>query len=479
MNYKRILHTLGIVLCFEAACMILPLICAFIYREENSAFSFLQSMVIILAFGVILLLHKGKKREIYAKEGLIIVGLSWVLMSIFGALPFVFSKSIPDFIPALFETVSGFTTTGSTVLSDVESLPKSILFWRSFTHWIGGMGVLVFLIALLPMSGGSNLFLMKAESPGPTVTKLVPKVKSSAKILYYIYISLTFLQIIFLLSGEMNLFDAITHTFGTAGTGGFGIKNDSLTSYSPYIQNVITVFMILFGINFAAYFFILIGKFKTVFKISEIKTYLFIIVVAAIVIAINCFSIFENAEESLRHAFFQVASIITTTGYSTTDFNLWPEFSKTILILLMFIGACAGSTGGGIKVSRIMLYCKNFGKEIAQVSRPRMIKKIQMDGRIVTHDTMRNANAYLAVYLVVFAISLLLISIENLDFTTNFTAVATTLNNVGPGLSLVGPTCNFSIYSNFSLIIFAFDMLIGRLEIFPLLALFSLQTWKK
>lgn len=478
MNYRRILHTLGIVLCFEAVSMILPLICAFIYKE-STVIPFVQSILLCLVVGLVLLACKGKSKEIYSKEGLVIVGLSWILMSIFGAFPFVFSKAIPDYIFALFETVSGFTTTGATILKDVEVLPKSILFWRSFTHWIGGMGVLVFLIALLPMSGGSNLFLMKAESPGPTVTKLVPKVKASAKILYYMYIVLTLLQIIFLCFGNMDLFEAITHTFGTAGTGGFGVKNSGLAEYSPYIQIVITVFMILFGINFSVYYLILIKKFKLIFKSSEVKAYLGIIFIAAMIIFINCFKIYDTIGETLRHAFFQVASIITTTGFSTTDFNLWPELSKTILVLLMFIGACAGSTGGGIKVSRIMIFLKSIGKEISQASHPKLVKKTLIDGRPVEHETIRTVNVYMAAYLSVFVVSILLVSIENFDFSTNFTAVASTINNVGPGLSMVGPMENFSIFSHFSLIVLIFDMLIGRLEIFPLLALFSVYTWKK
>ncbi len=478
MNYKRVLHTLGIVLCFEAASMILPLICALIYNE-NTILPFIQSMILCLLFGIVLVLQKGKKKEIYAKEGLVIVALSWILMSIFGAFPFVFSKTIPKFILALFETVSGFTTTGATILSDVEILPKSILFWRSFTHWIGGMGVLVFLIALLPMSGGSNLFLMKAESPGPTVTKLVPKVKSSAKILYMIYIVITLLQIVFLLLGKMSLFEAITHTFATAGTGGFGIKNSSIAEYSPYIQIVLTVFMILFGVNFSVYYLILVKKFKQIWKSSEVKTYFAVILIASLVISFNCFHLFNSFSEALRHSFFQVASIITTTGFATTDFNLWPEFSKAILLALMFLGACAGSTGGGIKISRVMIFFKSIGKEIAHAAHPKLLKKTQFDGRTLEHETVRTVNVYMAAYLLVFISSIILISLNNFDFTTNFTAVATTLNNVGPGFSKVGPVSNFSLFSDFSLIILIFDMLIGRLEIFPLLALFSKYTWKK
>ena len=478
MNYKRIFHTLGIVLCFAPISMILPLICAIIYKE-NTIFSFLLCIGICFLAGLILLLQKSTSKNIYAKEGLIIVALSWILMSIFGALPFMFSKPNLDFVSALFETVSGFTTTGATVLGDVESLPKSILFWRSFTHWIGGMGVLVFLIALLPMSGGSNLYLMKAESPGPTVTKLVPKVKSSAKILYIIYIVLTMLQIILLCFGDMNLFEAITYTFGTAGTGGFGVRNTSVAEFSPYVQNVITIFMVLFGTNFSVFYLIILRKFGLILNSSEVKAYFGIIFVASIAIFINCFNLFSNIFDALRHSFFQVASIITTTGYATVDFNLWPEFSKMVLLLLMFVGACAGSTGGGIKVSRIMIFGKSIGKEIAQASHPKMIKKTQIDGRTVEHETIRTVNVYMAAYLSVLVLSVLALSLNNFDFTTTFTAVSTTLNNVGPGFSKIGPMYNFSIFSPFSKIVLIFDMLIGRLEIFPLLALFSKYTWKK
>ena len=478
MNYRRILYTLGIVLCFEAAFMLLPLICALIYGERE-AVSFLASIIISLLCGILLILQNGKNENIYAKEGFVIVALSWIFLSIFGALPFVISKSIPNFILALFETVSGFTTTGASILSDVESLSKSILFWRSFTHWIGGMGVLVFLIAFLPMSSGSDLFLMKAESPGPSVSKLVPKVRTSAKILYLIYLFLTILEIIFLYMGDMNLFEAITHTFGTAGTGGFGIKNTSLAGYSPYIQNVITVFMILFGLNFTVYYLLLIRNFKMILKYEEVKAYFSIILISVAVICINCYHIYENIFVTLRHAFFQVASIITTTGYSTVDFNTWPELSKTVLITLMFIGACAGSTGGGIKISRILIFIKSIGKEILLTSHPNLVKKTRIDGKSVDHEVVRSVNVYMAAYLLVFVISLLLISINNFDFTTNFTAVATTINNIGPGFSQIGPLSNFSIFSDFSLIVLIFNMLIGRLEIFPMLILFSKHIWKK
>lgn len=478
MNFKRILHTLGLVLCCEAACMVLPLICALIYKE-STARVFFSCIALCLAFGIVLAMQNSKNKDIYAKEGFIIVALSWIVMSIFGALPFVLSGAIPDFIYALFETVSGFTTTGATVIGDVEILPKSILFWRSFTHWIGGMGVLVFLTALLTMSGGNNLHLMKAESTGPSVNKLVPKVKSSAKILYGIYIMLTLILVLLLLGGGMNLFEALTHAFGTAGTGGFGVRNSSITDYSPYIQIVITIFMALFGIDFSVYYLIILRKFRLLWRFDEVKAYIGIMLASTLVICINCMNLFENVWVSLRHSAFQVASIMTTTGFATCDFDAWPEFSKTILVLLMFIGACSGSTGGGIKVSRIIIFCKGIGKEIMIAAHPKSVRKVQMNGRVIEHETVRVINVYMAAYLSIYVISMLLISLDNFDFTTNFTAIAATLNNIGPGLAKVGPTANFSIFSPFSIIVMIFDMLIGRLEIFPMLVLFSKYTWKK
>ncbi|MBE7033367.1 MAG: TrkH family potassium uptake protein [Ruminococcaceae bacterium] len=478
MNYKRILHTLGIVLCFEGALMIAPLICAVIYKEPE-VLDFFECILICLGFGGLLLLLKTRNKNLYSKDGFVIVALSWIVMSVFGSLPFVFSGSIPNFIDAFFETASGFTTTGASIISNIEILPKSILFWRSFTHWIGGMGVLVFLVALLPLSGGSNLYLMKAESTGPSVSKLVPKVKSSAKILYGIYIGLSVILLILLLAGGMNFFDAITHTFGTAGTGGFGVKNSSVAGYSSYHQIVITVFMVLFGIDFSVYYLMLLGKFKLMLQSDEVKAYIGIILISTIIICINCVNMFENVWVSLRHSAFQVSSIMTTTGFSTDNFDKWPELSKGILVLLMFIGACAGSTGGGIKVSRILIYLKSIGKEIAIAAHPKLTKKIKMSGRTIEHETVRNVNVFMAAYLVVFVVSVLFISLDNLDFTTNFTAVAATLNNIGPGLAKVGPTENFSVYSNFSTLVLTFDMLIGRLEVFPMLVLFSPYTWKK
>ena len=477
MNYRVITYTLGWVLNIEAACMLLPLFCAIIYNEP-CFMQFLMCILLCLAVGIILICRPPKNKMMYSKEGFIIVALSWITMSIFGALPFYISGYIPSFTDALFETVSGFTTTGASILNDVEVLPKSLIFWRSFTHWIGGMGVLVFLVAIIPLSGGGNLYLLKAESPGPSVSKLVPKVRSTAKILYGIYIFLTFVQTAFLLLGGMDMFEALTITFGTAGTGGFSIKNSGMAEYSPYIQSVVTVFMIIFGIDFSLYYLILIKKFKWAVRSDEVRAYLGIIALSIVVISLNCRGLFQSVGETVHHVAFQVASIITTTGYVTADFDKWPELSKSILVMLMFIGACAGSTGGGIKVSRILILLKSIVKEIKISAHPRSTHKITMNSRVVEHETVRAVNVFIAAYFAIYVISVLIISIDNAGFTTNFTAVAATINNIGPGLAEVGPVKNFSLYSPLSTLVLTFDMLIGRLEVFPILILFSPYTWK-
>jgi len=478
MNYKLVLRTLGMTISLEAACMLLPAICSLIYGDGEIGW-FILCIAINLALGIPLSLVKPKESKMYSKEGFCIVALSWITLSIFGALPFVFSGSIPNFIDAMFETVSGFTTTGASVLSDVEALSKSMLFWRSFTHWIGGMGVLVFLVALLPLSGGSNMYLLKAESTGPSVSKIVPKVRSTAKILYIIYFCITLTQVILLLCGGMNIFESLTTSFGTVGTGGFGIRNDSLAGFTSYQQNVVTVFMILCGINFSLFYLILIGRVKTALSSGELRTYLGIIAISILIITVNCRGYYDTLAETIKHAAFQVGSIITTTGYSTVDFDKWPELSKAVLVLVMFIGACAGSTGGGIKVSRIMIFAKSIVKEIKISAHPHSVHKIKMDGRTVEHETVRGVSVFLAAYVVIYAFSVLLVSLDNMDFTTNFTAVAATLNNIGPGLAGVGPTSNFGAYSGFSKIVLMLDMLIGRLEIFPILVLFSPYAWRK
>lgn len=478
MNYRIITYIVGWVFNLQAIFMVLPILTAVIYGEKD-IFAFFAAIIICLGIGLPLTRKKPSNKVFYIKDGCVAVALSWVVLSITGAIPFVLSGSIPHPIDAIFETVSGFTTTGASILAEVESLPKSILFWRSFTHWIGGMGVLVFLLSLLPLAGGYHMNLMRAESPGPSVSKLVPKVQSTAKILYGIYLGMTVLQIIFLLLGGVPLFDTLCITFGSAGTGGFGIKNDSLGSYSTYCQVVTTIFIILFGVNFSAYYLILTKKFKAAFHIEEIRYYFGIILASIILIAINTRHMFSGFAQAFQQSAFQVGSIITTTGYSTTDFNQWPALSKTILVLLMFIGACAGSTGGGIKVSRIVLLLKAARKEFQLYLHPNAVKKIKIDQKTVSHETLRSTNIFLSVYLIIFCGSVLLISLDNFDLITNFTSVAATLNNIGPGLEIVGPMGNFSSFSYLSKSVLIFDMLAGRLEIFPLLLLFFKNTWKK
>lgn len=478
MNYSIIFYILGWILNFEAAFMALPCIVAIIYQEP-AGWSFVKAMAICLLIGTFLVIKKPKNQVFYVKEGFVTVALSWIVLSVMGALPFLFSGAITNPVEAVFETVSGFTTTGASIIKDVEILPRSILFWRSFTHWIGGMGVLVFILTLLPLTGGYHMNLMKAESPGPSVSRLVPKVQSTAKILYSIYIGMTILQILLLLLGKMPLFDALTTSFGTAGTGGFGIKNDSMAGYSPYLQNVTTVFMILFGVNFNVYFLIISGRMMQALKSEELRYYLVIIGAAILAITINITSMYGSAQAAFHHAAFQVGSIITTTGYATTDFDMWPQVSRTILVMLMFIGACAGSTGGGIKVSRLVILVKTVKKELGQYLHPKMVRKIKMDGRVVDHEVVRSINVFMVAYMLIFGFSLLLIGFDNQDLVTNFTAVAATFNNIGPGLGLVGPVQNFSVFSNGAKIVLIFDMLAGRLEIFPILLLFVRDTWKK
>ena len=465
MNFRIIAYIVGWVCNFQAIFMVLPCITALVY-QEHEFFAFLISMILCLIVGIPLTARKPKNKVFYTKDGCVAVALSWLALCIFGSAPFVLSNSIPHPIDAFFETVSGFTTTGSSILTDVEVLPHCILMWRSFTHWIGGMGVLVFLLSLLPLAGGYHMNLMKAESPGPSVSKLVPKVQQTAKILYSIYIGMTLLQIVLLLIGNIPLFDTLCIAFGTAGTGGFGIRNDSMGSYSTYCQIVTTIFMILFGVNFSAYYLILTKKIRQALKFEEVRYYFGIIAAAILVIGLNTMHLFQNLGVSIQQAAFQVGSIITTTGFSSADFNQWPALSKTILVLLMFVGACAGSTGGGIKVSRILILCKAAKKEFQLYLHPNAVKKIKMDQKTITHDILRSTNIYLTLYLLIFAVSILLISLDNFDMTTNFTAVTATLNNIGPGLEIVGPMGNFSSFSYFSKCVLVFDMLAGRLEIF-------------
>lgn len=478
MNYSMILYVIGWVLNFEAAFMVPACVAGLIYREREAS-SIAVVALICLITGRLITKKRPGSMSMYAKEGFVTVALCWIVLSAFGALPFVISREIPSYVDALFEVVSGFTTTGSSILTDVERMPHCLLFWRSFTHWIGGMGVLVFVMAVLPLAGGTNMYMMKAESPGPSVGKLVPRVKSTAVLLYGMYVGLSLLQLFFLLLGRMPFFDAVTTMFGTAGTGGFGIRNDSFASYSPYLQWVVTVFMILFGVNFNVYYLILKKRLKSAAASSEVRVYFAIILMAVLLITVNISGRFPDIWSALRHAAFQVGSVITTTGFATADFNLWPSFSQSILVLLMFIGACAGSTGGGIKVSRVVVLFKSVQKELDVIVHPHNVKKLKMDGRVVEHAVVRSINVFIASYLMVFALSVLLISLDNFDFTTNFTAVAATINNIGPGLGMVGPVGNFSQYSNFSKLVLTFDMLAGRLELFPLLIVFAKNTWSR
>ena len=479
MNYRVIIYMLGWLLNFEGIFLMLPCLVGAIYREEDAVYFALTALVCLVT-GFVITRFKPKSKSLYAREGFVIVALSWFLLSIFGALPFVMSGAIPFYVDALFETASGFTTTGATILGSVEDMSKCVNFWRTFTHWIGGMGVLVFMMAVVPLADGRNMYLMKAESPGPSVGKLVPRVKSTAKLLYGMYIVLSMIEILFLLAGRMSLYDAVTTTFGTAGTGGFGIYNDSLASFSPYIQVVVTVFMIAFGVNFTFYYLIIFARrWRDALLMSEIRAYFGIICVSIAAISINIRGMFGSGLEAVRHAAFQVASIMTTTGFSTVDFDRWPEFSKMILLLLMFVGACAGSTGGGMKVSRMIIWAKTFIKELKVMIHPRNIYKISVDGRKVEHEVVRSVNVFLVAYLVVFSASVLIVSLDGFDFTTNFSGVAATINNIGPGFHDAGPMANFSIFSPLSKMVMIFDMIAGRLELFPILLLLSPSTWKK
>ena len=479
MNYSMIFFIIGWVFLIEAALMAPSALVALLYAEQ-SIWAFAAAIGLCLLLGVPLVRRQPANKVFYAKEGCVTVALSWIVMSLMGALPFVFSGVIPSIVDAMFETVSGFTTTGASILKDVEVLPRCMLFWRSFTHWIGGMGVLVFLLCLLPMSGGGySMNLMKAESPGPSVSKLVPKVRSTAKLLYGLYVALSLLELALLLLGSMPLFDALCTTFGTAGTGGFGIKNSSIGEYSAYIQSIVTIFMILFGINFNVYFLLYMRKPKEALRCEEAGWYLAIIAVSTLIITVFIRNSFPDLVTAFRHAAFQVGSIITTTGFSSCDFDLWPTLSKEILVMLMFVGACAGRTGGGMKVSRLLLMGKTVGKELKQALHPQVVAPVRMDGKVVNHETIRATNVYVAAYIFIFAASFFLISLDGFDMVTNFTAIAATLNNIGPGLAQVGPMMNFGSYSNPAKLVMIFDMLAGRLEIFPMLVFFMPDTWRR
>ena len=477
MNFGFITYIIGWILNFQGLFLLVPCIVSMAYNEK-SGFAFVISSLISLTVGMLFTRKKPTNKSFYAKEGFITVALGWIALSVSGALPFLISGEIPNVFNALFESISGYTTTGATILSDVESLSKGILFWRSFTHWIGGMGVLVFVLCILPLADGNNMHLMRAESPGPSVGKLVPKMRSTAMILYGIYAALTVVEGILLLFGGMSLFDAVTTSLATAGTGGFGIKNNSMADYSMYIQNVVAVFMFIFGVNFNIYFLMLVRKPKEILQSEELKTYLGIVLVATVVIALNISGSLSSIWVALQQAFFQVTAIITTTGFSTVDFNHWPELSKFILVGLMFMGGCAGSTSGGIKISRIIIAWKNLKNEISSFVHPKRVQVIRLEGRKVGNDVVKSVNAYFVLYALLFIGSMFLICIENGSFETNFTAIAATLNNVGPGLAGVGPMENFGGFSPLSKCVFMFGMLAGRLEFIPMIILFSPWVWK-
>ena len=477
MNGAMILYILGQVLRIEGLLMLPSFFVGLIYGERQG-WVYLVMGIVTLVCGTLMSLKKPKNTMIYLKEGCVSTALCWIILSAFGAVPFVLTGEIPRFIDAMFETVSGFTTTGSSILTDVEAMSHPSLFWRSFTHWIGGMGVLVFLLAVLPMAGGSQFQLMKAESPGPSVGKLVPKVGATARILYIIYFAMTVATIVLLLLGGMDPFDAVTISFGTAGTGGFGVKADSCASYSTYCIWVITIFMLLFGVNFNFYYFLTLKRIREAFRIEEVRWYVIIIVAATVICFVPLLDTLGTFD-SLTHAAFQVATIITTTGFATMDFNLWHSTARTVLVLLMFCGACAGSTGGGIKVSRIIVFVKSAVKEVGSYIHPRSIKRVKVEGRPVEHEAIRSINVYLTTYVLIFVLSVFLISLEGKDLVTTFTAVAATINNIGPGLELVGPTASFAHMTDLSKVVLIFDMLAGRLELFPMLILFHPNIWKQ
>ncbi len=480
MNYKMVGRFLSQIIALEAVFLIPALFISLGYGEEKAVFAFLCTMGIMLVIsGVLFAICRKTGRLFDAREGLVCVGLSWIVMSLLGALPFVLSGQVPHYIDALFEIVSGFTTTGSSVIANVEGLYRGILYWRSFSHWVGGMGVLVFLLAIVPTDKGAGftMHLLRAESPGPDVGKLVPRMKQTAMILYIIYVVLTILNMLFLLAGDMDWLSALCTAFGTAGTGGFGVKVDSLASYSSYLQNVTTVFMFLFGVNFSCYYLVLLGKLKNVFKDEELRLYVGLALACVLGLVLSIRPLYGTLEETIRHAAFQVSSIMTTTGYVTTDFDLWPSISKAILLLLMMVGACAGSTGGGFKCVRIVLLFKILRRNIRQLLNPQKVQVVRSNDKVIDEKVLTNINAYLAAYIIIVVASVLVLSLDGFSLETNLSAVLATFNNIGPGMGAVGPTCTFANYSVLSKLVMIWDMLAGRLEIFPILVLFSRSTW--
>lgn len=478
MNKRMVAFFLGYVLRIEAALLVLPIIVSLIYKEKETL---LLTVIAICTFAVGFLMSakNPKNTTFYTREGFIAVALSWIVLSVIGALPFYLTGSIPSYTDALFETISGFTTTGASILTEVESISKGVLFWRSFTHWVGGMGVLVFMLAILPFAAGDNIHIMRAESPGPSVGKLVPKVKSTAKILYAIYIGITLTEIICLKLAGMTMYESVVMTFGTVGTGGFAVLNSGCTGYTVLQQGVLTFFMILCGVNFNAYYLILVKKFKQAFGSEEIITYLAIVAFAAISIAINIRGQFESFGLALHHSLFNVASCMTTTGFASADFDMWPTYSKMMLVTIMFVGGCAGSTAGGMKVSRVVIAAKTVRKEFSHLIHPRSVKILKFDGKAIEHSVIRGVNVYIIVYFMIMFASILLVSFDGKDVVTTVTSVIATVNNIGPGLAGVGPMANFSQFSIFSKYVLMFDMLAGRLELFPILLLFMPKTWRQ
>jgi len=479
MNYRMIARLLAIILLIVAVLMVPALVISLAMGEPETAWGFGITLALMLILSILLRLLKPQRQTMFAREGFVVVSLAWILVSMLGALPFYISRSIPGYIDCLFETVSGITTTGASILTDVESLPRGLLYWRSFTHWIGGMGVLVFLLAISPLASGDSLFIMRAESPGPQVSKLVPRTRQSARILYEIYIAMTVVQIILLLAGGMSAFDAVTIAFGTAGTGGFAIRNDSMMSYSPYIQWVVTIFMVLFGVNFGLYYLMLQRSYRKIVKNEELRFYIGILVASTAVITLFIAKSYDGVQNSIRHAAFQVASIMTTTGYATTDFDRWPEVCRALLIILMIVGASAGSTGGGIKCSRVLILFKTMKQEVKKILHPNTVSNIRVDGELIMSETIRQTFVFLGLYASIALFSVLLISLDGFSLETNMSAVMACINNVGPGLSMVGPMGNYSQFSNASKIVLTLNMLLGRLEIFPLVIMAFPSIWKR
>ena len=481
MNFSMIIYVLGWVLKLEAGIMILPIICALIYQEFWAVQALAVSAVLSLVIGTLATIKGPKRTDYYAREGFVICALSWIVMSLIGALPFYLTGTIPSYIDAVFEIVSGFTTTGASILSEVEHLGKGLLFWRSFSHWVGGMGVLVLVLTILPLGGGYNMMIMKAESPGPDVSKIVPRVADTAKALYKIYAALTLLWIVLFLLSGMSIYDSICIAFGSAGTGGFAVRNSGMADYSMLSQFLIAVSMIMFGVNFNVYYLMQKRKFHDALQCEEARVYLGIVAFSTFFFAINIVKMYGgDFLYALHHSFFTVGAIITTTGYSTLDFATWPQASQMLILFLMFTGACAGSTGGGFKISRLIIMVKEIGKELLVLVHPEAVKHIRLENKSLEHSVVRSVNCYLIMYVVIFMVSVFLIACaDNFDFTTNFSAVAATFNNIGPGLAAVGPTCNFGAYSDFSKIVLTFDMLAGRLEILPMMLLFLPRTWRK